>query len=140
MLFKNKFDYDYADMNRNLFTLNSAIKGIRDNVKLKEVFALILKIGNYLNYGTNKGKALGFQMELLSQMTNIKSIGKIKISLLEYLVQSIRASDPKLMEFTTDLVPCEIASKIEMTMLTNRMGDFEKGLDKIKRELAKCQD
>ena len=86
MLFKNKFDYDYADMNRNLFTLNSAIKGIRDNVKLKEVFALILKIGNYLNYGTNKGKALGFQMELLSQMTNIKSIGKIKISLLEYLV------------------------------------------------------
>jgi hypothetical protein len=47
-------------MNKNLTTLESAIKGIRDNVQLKEVIALILRIGNYLNYGTNKGKALGF--------------------------------------------------------------------------------
>lgn len=65
MLFRNKFDYDYTDMNKNLVTLNSAVKGIRDNEKLKEIFVLILKIGNYLNFGTNKGKALGFHMDLL---------------------------------------------------------------------------
>ena len=57
MLFKNKFDYDYTENNKNLSTLDSAMKGIRDNEKLKEIFAMILKIGNYLNYGTNKGKA-----------------------------------------------------------------------------------
>jgi hypothetical protein len=65
MLFKGKFEIDYTEMNKNLEKLNSAIVGIRDNKKLKEIIALILKIGNYLNYGTNKGKALGFQMELL---------------------------------------------------------------------------
>jgi hypothetical protein len=57
MLFKNKFDYDYTELNKNLKTLDSAVKGIRDNDRLKEIFAMILKIGNYLNYGTNKGKA-----------------------------------------------------------------------------------
>lgn len=57
MLFKNKFDADYTDMNKNLEALKSAITGIRDNKNLKELITMILKVGNYLNYGTNKGKA-----------------------------------------------------------------------------------
>jgi diaphanous 1 len=66
MLFKNKFDYEYTEMNKNLTTLDSAVKGIRDNNQLKEIFAMILKIGNYLNYGTAKGNQQGFSMDLLS--------------------------------------------------------------------------
>ena len=45
MLFKNKFENDYIETNKNLAALNSAVKGIRDNNKMKEIFALILKIG-----------------------------------------------------------------------------------------------
>lgn len=48
------------DATKNLETINSAVKGIKDNKKLKELIAMILKVGNYLNYGTNKGKAVGF--------------------------------------------------------------------------------
>lgn len=47
-------------MNKNLKMLEAAVTGIRDNERLKEIFAMILKVGNYLNYGTNKGKAQGF--------------------------------------------------------------------------------
>lgn len=57
MMFKNKFDGDYTDMTKNLEALKSAIVGIRDNKQLKELITMILKVGNYLNYGTNKGKA-----------------------------------------------------------------------------------
>lgn len=57
MLFKNKFEADYTDMNKNLEALSSAIKGVRDNKNLKELITMILKVGNYLNFGTNKGKA-----------------------------------------------------------------------------------
>lgn len=60
MLFKNKFEYDYTELHKNLVNLNSALVGIRDNKRLKELIAMVLKIGNYLNYGTSKGKALGF--------------------------------------------------------------------------------
>jgi len=60
MLFKNKFDNEYTDMNKNLEAINLALVCIRDNERLKEIFAMILKIGNYLNFGTNKGKAIGF--------------------------------------------------------------------------------
>lgn len=60
MQFKNKFDFEFNENNKNLATLDSAMKGIRDNEKMKEILAMILKTGNYLNYGTPKGKAQGF--------------------------------------------------------------------------------
>jgi len=56
MLFKNKFDHEYTDLNKNLEAIRSAVVGIRDNKMLKELITMILKVGNYLNYGTNKGK------------------------------------------------------------------------------------
>jgi diaphanous 1 len=60
MLFKNRFEYDYTEIKKNMEAVNSAVIGIRDNSKLKEVITMILKIGNFLNFGTNKGKAQGF--------------------------------------------------------------------------------
>ena len=76
MLFKNKFEYEYLELQKNIEAVSSAIMGIRDNKMLKEIIIMVLKIGNYLNYGTPKGKALGYQMELLLQLSTIKSIGK----------------------------------------------------------------
>eukprot|EP00347_Sterkiella_histriomuscorum_P017360 403349681 len=140
MLFKNKFDFEFNENNKNLATLDSAMKGIRDNEKMKEIFTMILKIGNYLNYGTPKGKAQGFQMELLNQLSNIKSIGKMKMSLLEYLIHCIRKHDPTLLNFTNELVTCEVAAKIELSILSNKIADFQKGFDKIKKELQKTED
>ena len=136
MLFRNKFEYDYTDLNKNLVTLNSAVKGIRDNEKMKELFALILKIGNYLNFGTNKGKAQGFHMDLLLQLSAIKSIsGKFKMSLLDYLIHCIRKADPHLLNFTNELVHCEIASKIELSLLGNKIKEIGTGLEKVKKEV-----
>ena len=57
MLFKTNFDSEYTEVKKNIESINSAVSGIRDNVKMKELFTMILKIGNYLNFGTNKGKA-----------------------------------------------------------------------------------
>jgi len=39
------------------------------------------------------------------------------------------------LNFTTDLVPCEIAGKIEISVLTAKNKDFETGIEKIKKEV-----
>jgi len=62
------------------------------------------------------------------------------MSLLDYLIHSIRKTDPNLLTFTTELVPCEIASKIELSMLSNKVMEFERGIVKIKKEVAKTED
>lgn len=131
MLFKNKFDTEYTDMNKNLEALKSAVTGIRDNKNLKELITMILKVGNYLNYGTNKGKAQGFQMELLLQLSNIKGVSKVKMSLLEFMIHSIRKHNPTILKFTSDLVSCELASKIDVSFLAGKVQDLEKGIGKV---------
>lgn len=96
---------------------------------------MILKVGNYLNYGTNKGKAIGFQMDILIQLSAIKSIGKKKMSVLEFLIHSIRKHNPSILKFTSKLVSCELASKIELSLLSNKVSDLDKGVQKVKLEL-----
>lgn len=86
MLFKNKFDYEFTEMNKNIEAVVDAVVGIRENDRLKEIITMILKVGNFLNFGTAKGKQTGFQMELLLQLSTIKSVGKTKMSLLDFLI------------------------------------------------------
>lgn len=73
-------------MSTNIEILELAVVGIRDNKKLKEFIAYVLKIGNYLNARTPKGKAMSFSIDLLPQLASIKSVGKSKISVMEFLI------------------------------------------------------
>ena len=77
-------------------------------------------------------------MDLLMQLSTIKSIGKTKMSLMEFIIHCIRKSHPGLLNFTNDLTSCEIAGKIEMSLLTTKIKEFETGIEKIKKEVAKA--
>lgn len=46
------------------------------------------------------------------------------MSLLEFLIHCIRKFDPTLLNFTNDLVSCEVAAKIELSILSNKVADF----------------
>ena len=43
------------------------------------------------------------------------------MSLLEFLIISIRKYNPSILKFTSELVSCELASKIEMSILTAKV-------------------
>jgi len=140
MLFKNKFDKEFQDLNRNIEVVAQAVVALRDNEDFKEFIGLLLQVGNYLNFGTPKGKAMGFQMELLQSISTIKSVGKKKISLLEFLVRNILRNNPKVLKFTKELMVCDTASKIELPVLTTKVGEFEKGLEKVKKEVQRAEE
>lgn len=79
-------------------------------------------------------------MELLLQLSSIKGAGKIKMSLLEFIIHSIRKNNPSILKFTSDLVSCELASKIDVSFLAGKVQDLEKGIVKIKKEIKKAED
>jgi formin 2 len=54
---------------------------------LKEVFAIILTLGNYMNGGNmSRGQADGFGLEILPKLKDVKSKDS-KITLLHYIVK-----------------------------------------------------
>ena len=79
-------------------------------------------------------------MELLLQLSTIKSVGKKKMSLLDYVILSIRKFNPSLLNFTNDLVSCETASKIELSSFATRVGEFERSMEKLRKELQKTEE
>jgi hypothetical protein len=48
---------------------------IRDNKQLTEIILIILKIGNFINYGTKKGAASSFNVDLFSKLSGTKGAG-----------------------------------------------------------------
>jgi hypothetical protein len=65
LLFKQQYDLESDQLQYNIKAIDDAVKGIRDSKKLKRFIAYVLKIGNYLNAGTNKGKSMSFGIDLL---------------------------------------------------------------------------
>ena len=49
ILFRMQFDAKYLSYDANLQILKRGVESIRDNMELKQVFVMVLKIGNFLN-------------------------------------------------------------------------------------------
>lgn len=69
LVIKMRFSSQFILFNKNFENVKKAKEAIKNNEELKEVIVTILKIGNYLNYGTNKGKQVSFKMDLLSRLS-----------------------------------------------------------------------
>ena len=63
---------------------------IEDNVELKQVITILLKIGNFLNQGSNKGNSISFNLDLLKNLKSSKALGAhSKSTMLDFLLNSI---------------------------------------------------
>ena len=60
MYFKITFNPKFLKLNSGLQTLRECISAVKENYELDMIVALILKIGNFLNQGTNKGNSSSF--------------------------------------------------------------------------------
>ena len=69
MEFSNRF----LALNKNLTNLSLAVIGVEKNKELRNIVIMILKIGNYLNQGTNKGNSVSFSIELFNSLKMSKA-------------------------------------------------------------------
>jgi hypothetical protein len=71
------------------------VSSIEDNPELKHVFVILLKIGNFLNQGSNKGNSISFNLELLKNLKSAKGVGTHeKSTMLDFLLVSILNKSP----------------------------------------------
>jgi len=68
LAFKLQFSYEFLDFNKHSESLKKAMILIRDGAELKQLIVIMLKIGNYLNFGTKKGSASSFTLDLFTRL------------------------------------------------------------------------
>ncbi|XP_055388805.1 uncharacterized protein C2orf16-like [Condylostylus longicornis] len=66
----NSLQRKVSKLERSLSSISTSL----NDGALRSLLALTLKIGNYLNYGSNKGSARGFSLDSLTQLRTVKSV------------------------------------------------------------------
>ena len=56
--------------------LQETVISINNSEQFKSILFILRQMGNYLNSGTNAGKAFGFSVNSLSKLDSIKGINK----------------------------------------------------------------
>lgn len=133
--FKIKFLTQVADLKNSLNTINEVAEEVRNSVKLKRVMQTILSLGNALNQGTARGSAVGFRLDSLLKLIDIRARNN-KMTLMHYLCKVLSGKLPEVLDFVKDLTHLEPASKIQLKELAEEMQAITKGLEKVEEELA----
>lgn len=71
-LFMNSFQESLESLDTSLDIYLKACQELTRSKTLREIFSLILACGNYMNGGTNKGQADGFDLQTLSKLHSVK--------------------------------------------------------------------
>ena len=102
IVFKSNYRIDSVNILKTIDCFYKAFDFISSNEHLHKLFEVILAHGNYMNGVTPKGGALGFKMESLSKLSQLRSRDNRK-TLLQYIIYFI-INDMKEPE-VLDIVP-----------------------------------
>ncbi|KAA8527231.1 hypothetical protein F0562_034672 [Nyssa sinensis] len=96
MLYIANFDSEVEYLKRSFETLEVACKELRNSRMFLKLLEAVLKTGNRMNVGTNRGEAHAFKLDTLLKLVDVKGTDG-KTTLLHFVVQEIiRAEGSRL--------------------------------------------
>ncbi|XP_055496607.1 inverted formin-2 isoform X2 [Leucoraja erinacea] len=90
---------------------------------------LILKVGNFLNYGSHMGDAMGFKINTLLRLTETKA-NQSRITLLHHIIEEVEKFHPDLLNLPDDL---ESISKAGGLSVDSLQADTINLLERLKK-------
>ncbi|XP_063364518.1 formin-like protein isoform X1 [Cydia amplana] len=110
----------------------SGSSSVKSSQKLRNVLEIILAFGNYLN-SSKRGPAYGFKLQSLDTLMDTKSTDK-RVSLLHYIVGTIRQNFPELMSFDSELMYIDKAAQVSLENVVSDVSELERGMEAVRRE------
>ncbi|KAM8921364.1 inverted formin-2 [Pelodytes ibericus] len=84
------------------------------NSHLLPIFCqLVLKVGNFLNYGSHTGNANGFKISTLLKLTETKA-NQTRITLLHHILEEIEGNHTDLLQLPNDLENASAAASVNI--------------------------
>eukprot|EP00747_Dinoflagellata_sp_TGD_P111388 gnl/TRDRNA2_/TRDRNA2_171213_c2_seq6.p1 gnl/TRDRNA2_/TRDRNA2_171213_c2~~gnl/TRDRNA2_/TRDRNA2_171213_c2_seq6.p1 ORF type:complete len:657 (+),score=159.50 gnl/TRDRNA2_/TRDRNA2_171213_c2_seq6:59-1972(+) len=94
-VFENSFDERFSIFQTAATDISDACTKMRSSPHVKQLLALSLSVGNYLNAGTTRGCADGFSVETLIQMKTMKtSCPGPTANLADFVVRQLETAKP----------------------------------------------
>ncbi|XP_073426434.1 inverted formin-2 isoform X3 [Dendrobates tinctorius] len=97
---------------------------------------LVLKVGNFLNYGSHTGNANGFKISTLLKLTETKA-NQTRITLLHHILEEIEGNYTDLLELPNDLETVSKAAGINIENIYSETSSNLKRLKDLQNKLSK---
>ena len=117
-----------------VINLIKACRSLKDNVDFKHLLEYVLTVGNYLNGGTNRGRAHGFRLSALVKLVDIRSADK-KQTLLQFLAEELYQKDPQVLMCYKQMDALLIPMDISIKGLTAEVDIMSKDVEKLKKQI-----
>lgn len=139
IVFQEEFEEQCSMVTRKLETLNAICDFLIEDNGLKEIFSIILTLGNFMNGGNRqRGQADGFGLEILGKLKDVKSRDP-KITLLHFIVKTYIERCRKNGIALNDLVaPVPNPNDIEK-MLAIDFDECRQQLKTLKTKVEECR-
>ncbi|OII73579.1 uncharacterized protein cubi_03377 [Cryptosporidium ubiquitum] len=133
------FEEEYQSCLERLIKLEDAAIHIRSSLEkggiLRQILQLILKIGNFLNHGTNRGNSCGFRFHSIELLKNVKS-NNSKSNLLKYISKVVyEHSEDMKQKVEVISQTCSEAAPIDIADVYRDMEELGKSVNLIQDEL-----
>ncbi|KAJ0792391.1 putative formin, FH2 domain-containing protein [Helianthus annuus] len=92
MLYISNFESEVEYLKRSFQTLEAACEELRNSRMFLKLLEAVLKTGNRMNVGTNRGDAHAFKLDTLLKLVDVKGTDG-KTTLLHFVVQEIIKSE-----------------------------------------------
>lgn len=111
-----QFDTYVEEQQKLMESVSNACRELEECEPLKQIFKVVLQLGNALNDGTARGGAKGFRLNILLKLNQVKASDN-SITLLNYVAQILRAKDAAILDFDKLLPSIESASRVTIQVL-----------------------
>ncbi|XP_053924015.1 inverted formin-2-like [Cuculus canorus] len=119
--------------------IRKACEDILNSHRLPLFCQLILKVGNFLNYGSHTGDADGFKISTLLKLTETKA-NQTRITLLHHILEEVENSHTDLLELPKDLETVSKAAGINLDIIRTESSTNLKKLLELQRKVSSSND
>lgn len=122
------------DVKPDIVAGTAACEEVKSSKKFAKILELVLLVGNYMNSGSKNGQAFGFEISFLTKLNNTKD-HENKHTLLHYLVETIEAKFPELLNFTDDIAHVDKAARVSLENIQKSMRQMNTSLKNLESDL-----
>ncbi|XP_049823318.1 formin-2-like isoform X3 [Aethina tumida] len=138
LMFQVEFEDSISTISHTLTNLRTACEYLVKSKELKEVLAIILTLGNYMNGGNmTRGQADGFGLEILPKIRDVKSNKDSKVTLLHYVIRIYLKKIETPFEPNLSL-PVPEPGDIRRAASVN-FDELKQDLHKLQKQLKDCE-
>ncbi|XP_043712723.1 formin-like protein 6 [Telopea speciosissima] len=112
MLYRANFETEVKYLRKSFQTLEAACEELKNSRLFLKLLEAVLRTGNRMNVGTNRGDARAFKLDTLLKLVDIKGTDG-KTTLLHFVVQEITRSEDAGSDPPLENIPNKMHPKVE---------------------------